>query len=180
MPWPANAASPCSTTGHDPAARIHAFARLTGPRPPERHRVDRLEVARVRHQLHAKLAAVARAVGAGRAQVVLDVAAAEHALRVGVLEPREDVERRAADDLHDHIEPATVAHPDERLLEPFGRAGLEHLVEQGNERGHALEREPLRPRVAAVQHLFEQVRPHEALEHGARVDRREPAARSRS
>ena len=63
-----------------------------------------------------------------------------------------------------------MAHPDERLLEPLGRAGFEHLVEQGNERGDALEREPLRPRVAAVEDLFEQIGPDEALEHRARVD----------
>ena len=119
-----------------------------------------------------RLAAVLRPVGAGGAHVVLDVAAAQHALRVGVLEARVDVDRRAADDLNHDVQPAAVAHADERLLEPVGGRRLEHLVEERDEARDALEREPLRAGVAAVQDLFEQVGADQALEHGRRVDGR--------
>ena len=104
--------------------------------------------------------------------MVLDVAAAEHALRIEILEAREDVDRGAADDLDHDVQPAAVAHADERLLEPVGGGRLEHLVEERNEGRHALEREPLRAGIAAVEHLFEQVGADQALEHGRRVDGR--------
>ncbi len=155
---------------HDAPSRVRALARLAGPGPPERDWVDRLQMTRVGDQLDAQFAAGARAVAAGRPHVVFHVAAAEHALRVGVLEAGEDVERRTADRLHHHVEPPAVAHADERLLEPLRRAGLEHLVEQRDERGHAFEREPFRSRVAAVQHLFEDVGPDQAFEHRRPVD----------
>ena len=156
---------------HDAPGCALPLAGLPRAGAPERHRVDRLEVARVRHQLHAQLVAAPGAVGAGRPHVVLHVAAAQHALRVGVLEPRVHVARGAPHGVDHHVEAAAVAHADQRLAQPEARAGLEHLVEQRDQRGDAFQGEALRAGVAAVQDDLEGLGPQQALEDGLPIDR---------
>ena len=76
---------------------------------------------------------------------------AEHAARVDVLEAGEDLERRPADHLGHHVQPAAVAHGEHRLLGAVRGGGVEHLGEERDEGGHAFEREALGADVARVE-----------------------------
>ena len=69
---------------------------LLGPHAAHGDRVDRLQVARIGDQVDVDRVAVASPEVAGGAHVVLDVAAAQDAARVDVLEAGEDLGRRVA------------------------------------------------------------------------------------
>ena len=155
---------------HDARARPLALARLPRACPPDGHRKHRFEVTRIRHQLRAQVAPAAGSVRAGGTHVVFDVAAAEHALGIRILEAGVEVPDRPPDDVGHHVQTTTMAHPDERLVETISSGRFEHFVEERNQRRHALEREPLGPGIPTVQDLLEQVGANEPLEHRRRVD----------
>ena len=91
---------------------------LLGPHDALEHRVDRLQVRRVRGQRHRDLLAVGRAERALGAEVVLHVAGALRGARVDVaLELVEDLGVRLADDVGEHVEPAAVRHADDDLVQ---------------------------------------------------------------
>ncbi len=124
-PWPGNAASPwmrigSTVSGLNVGAPGMRRVGARGARHALDHRVDRLEVARIRrhrdHQVHL-LAAVDRP---RRAQVVLDVAAPLDALELErvahrILELGQDLLVRLAHHVRHHVQPAAMRHPDERL-----------------------------------------------------------------
>ena len=77
------------------------------------HRVDGLEVGRVRRDRHLDLVAGAGDELALGAEVVLHVAGALDGARVDVaLELAEDLAVLLADDVGEHVEPAAVGHAD--------------------------------------------------------------------
>ena len=168
-------------------AALDPDALLLGPHPPLDHRVHRFEVARVRGEMDADGAPVLGLVGAGRAHVVLDVAAAQDAPRIDVLEAGEELLGRPADHVQHDGEAPAVAHAEHRLLHLVAAAHLQALVEHGDERGHALDREALGAEVALLEDLFEDLRPHQAVQDAlaplvgrlARRDRSPCARRSR-
>ena len=133
---------------------------LLGARAPLGDRVDELEVARVRHQRHADLAA-RRLARRAHAEVVLDVTGP--ALRVGgdgidrplALELAQDLVVRAPHHVGQHVEAAAVGHADDDLADAVGGGEVDRLVEHGHQQVEAFERELL---------LAEERAPQERLE----------------
>ena len=111
---------------HRVPLELEVDAVLLGPHDALEHRVDRLQVRRVRgHRHRGRVLAVRGGELAGLAQVVLHVAGAVRRLRVEVpLELGEDLLVRLADDVGQHVEPAAVRHADDDLVEPAARPAV--------------------------------------------------------
>ena len=144
-------------------------ARLLGARAAHDHGIDRFEVARIRSQVNAELAPFARAVFPRRADVILDVAAAQHAARVHILEARENIRRALSRDVRHHVQPPAMAHAQHHLLRARRRSRREHLVEQRNHGGHAFERKSLAPQITRLKHLLEKLRANQPFEDKAAI-----------
>src|SRR5262249_10548196 len=114
--------------------------------------------------MNPKLADAARLVFPGRADVILYVAASQHAARIHILEPRENIRSRFACDVHHDVESPAVAHAQHRGLraEPGGR--LQDFIECWDQRSHSLERETLCAEIARLQDLFKELRADQPLE----------------
>jgi hypothetical protein len=140
------------------------------------HRVDRLEVARVRRHRDDELDALAAAHRARRAQVVLDVAAPLHALdrqRVAdrVLELGQDLRVRLAEHVRHDVQPAAVRHADERLPHAgLGRLG-DDLVEHGHEHVEPFDRKPRLARERAMEEALEHLDVGQPVEQRNGIDR---------
>ena len=132
------------------------------------HRVDGLEVARVRRERHHDLVTGRRGVRAGRADVVLHVAGALHRRRVErALELEEDLAVALADRVHEHVEPAAVRGAEHG----FGHAGVggraEQRVEHRDQALGAFEAEALLAQVLRVHEPFEGLGRVQAVEDPA-------------
>ena len=128
---------------------------LFGAYAPFDNGIDELEVRRVERQGDVDLFA-ARSFAVERvAQVVLHVAAADVGFRVVVLEPGEDLAHVGLHDVDHHVEPATVRHPDDDLIDPQQRSSLDQHVQGGNHAFATFEREAFGPNVLGVEELFE-------------------------
>ena len=138
-----------------------AAARLLGPRAAHQHRIDRLEMARIRHQMHFHHAPVRRVKISRRAHVVFHVAAAERASRIDVFESREKLRRRTAHDVHHHVEPPAMAHRYHGFFGALFRRGVQNRIEQRQQRRFALERIALRAQITRLQYLLENLRPNQ-------------------
>ncbi len=146
-------------------------ARLLGARAAQRHRIDRLQVAGVRHQVDAHLPAIRAGKHAGRADVILHVAAAQHAARIDILESGEDLRRRPAHDVDDDVQAAAMAHRQHRLLRAIVGRGVQDFVQQRNQRGVAFQRIALGSDVAGVDGLLEDVGANQLIENTRTVHR---------
>ena len=143
---------------HGEPGLTHVDHVLLGPDDALEHRVDRLEVARVGHQRDRDLRPVARRVLALRAEVVLDVTGPVGAGRVQVpLELLEDLRVGLADDVGEHVEPATVRHAHDGLVQLLVGGLGEHGVQQRDQRLRALEREPALPDELGLQEHLERL-----------------------
>ena len=100
------------------------------------------------------LTAAASDVFAGRAHVVLHVAAAQHAARVDIFKSGENFLRRTPRHVDNHIQPAAMAHAHHQLHGSALAGGFDHFVHQRNQRGHAFQRKPLAAQIALLQHLL--------------------------
>ena len=111
------------------------------------HRVDHFEMRRIESQRDVHVAR--RRADVGReALVVLHVARAAHVVRVVVtFEFREQLLRRLADDVDQHVEAPAMRHADHDFLDAALPALLDQIVEQRNQRVAAFEREALLRRV---------------------------------
>ena len=146
--------------------------RLLRPGTTLDHRVGGLEVARVRDDRHVDLAGWGHA-RAGRRKVVLHVA--RSALRVEqeridrplALELAQDRLVRAADGVHEGVQPAPVRHSDGDFVRSARRRQRDRLVEHRHERLEALERELLLAEERPAQVLLEAFRLGEAAEECA-------------
>ena len=159
MPWPANAASPWSSTGKGALPRLGPVSRhalLLGPHDALDDRVDRLEVRRVRLDLDRHVAARLGAARGARALVVLHVALVGREVRMhDALEAAEDALGGVADDVGEDVQPAAVRHADDDLVHAARRRALDQAVEQRDRRVDALD---------GVAPLAQELRPEEALE----------------
>ena len=100
------------------------------------------------------------------AEVVLHVAGAVRRLRVHVtLELVEDLLVRLADDVGQHVQPAAVGHADDDLVQVRLGGGLQHLVQQRDQRLAALQREALLADVLGLQEGLERLGRVEPVEH---------------
>ena len=102
-------------------------------------------------------AAVGRAELTSGAHVVLDIAAAEDAARVDILETSEDFGGRAADGVGHYVQAAAMAHSKDCRVDAEGRAECEHCIEERDQDGEALERKALGAEVARLDDLLEEV-----------------------
>ena len=132
---------------------------LLGPGDALQHRVDDLEVGRVRDQRDVDLAVAERAdVLALGAQVVLHVTGAVRLARVHVaLELAEDLRVGLADDVGQHVQPAAVRHPDDDLVHAVFGGLVQRGVQQGDDGLAALQGEPLLPDVLGLQEGLERL-----------------------
>ena len=149
---------------HDPAPLV-AEPVLLRPRDSLDHGIDGLEVARVGRERHRDRATRAGGVLAGRAEVVLHVAAA--AGHVGIeltLELAEDLRVRLADHVGEHVQPAPVGHAEHGFFHVVVDGRVEQEVQHRDQRLGAFEAEAL---------LAEVLRVEEPLEGLGRVERRE-------
>ena len=94
---------------------------------------------------------------AGRAHVVLDVAATEDATRIDVLEAGEDFGGRAADDVGHDVETAAMAHGEDGGIDAESGTGCEHGVQKWDECGEAFQGKALCAEVAGLDGLLEDV-----------------------
>ena len=172
-PWPANAASPCTSTGSTARRGVVGDGVALGARHALDHGVDGLEVARVGGERERDLVAVGRLVLADRAEVVLHVARALRARRVELaLELAEDLRVRLADHVGEHVEPAAVRHAEHDVAHArVGGLGAER-VEHRDERLGAFEAEALLPEVLRVQEALERLGRVEPLEDAVLLRRR--------
>ena len=88
----------------------------------------------------------------GEPLVVLHVPRAPQLLQVVVaLEFDEQILGRLAEQVHQHVEPAPMRHPDDGLLDAGAPSQLHELVEQGNQAVATLEREALLTDILGMQ-----------------------------
>ena len=85
-------------------------AHLPGTRAAHHNGVHSLKVRGIAGQVERDRLAARRGVGAGRALVVLHVAATQVRSRIDILKLGEDLRGAAAHGIHHDVEPATVAH----------------------------------------------------------------------
>jgi hypothetical protein len=98
-----------------------------------------------------------RGVVAGRAYMVLDVAAAEDAARVDVFEFGEDLCGRAADGVGHDVEAAAVRHGEERTGYSGSGGSGEDLIEKRDEDGEAFKRKSFGAEITLLDHLLEEI-----------------------
>ena len=95
---------------------------------------------------------------AGCAHVIFHIATAQNAARVDVLKPGKDFFGGTPRDMHDHVQPSAVAHAHHQIHRATLAGGVENLIHQRDESGHAFERKALVAEIALLQNLLEQVR----------------------
>ena len=117
--------------------------RLLGARPAGRNRIDSFQMARIRHQVDPDFFSGTANVCARRADMVFDVARAQHAARIHVLEPSHDLVRAFARRMHHDVQAATMTHGHYGRVRAMLRGRIQDGIEQGNQRRDALEREAL-------------------------------------
>src|SRR5579871_1063030 len=161
-------AGKCRISVHDDSQEagraVLAGARLLGPHPPQRHRVDRLQVAGIGNQVNVDGASVLGGVNAGGAQVVLHIAAPQHAARIHILEVGEDFRGRAPHDVGDHIQASAVAHAQNGLLRSAPGGALQQLIQQRNQYRDAFQGKTFAAQVARLHNLLEQIGANQALQ----------------
>ena len=119
----------------------------------------------------------------GRALVILDVAAAEGAARVHILEAGEDIGHLPSHGVRHHVEPSAMAHGHHAFVGTVLDGRFEGFLEQRNQRGVAFEREALGANVERLQHLLEDVGLDQLRQDALAIDRlglRIPCARAPS
>ena len=117
------------------------------------------------------LGAAIGGVFAGRADVVLDVSAAENAARVDIFEFGEDFFGLTLGDVDDHVKASTVAHAHDKFDCAVSSGCVEEFVQEWNEGGTALEGKALASKVSLVQDLFKQFGADEEIENARLIDR---------
>ena len=170
MPCPANAASPWTSSGKILLAATFAGAVLLGARAADGDGIDGLEMAGIRNQVNMHLAAAARFIFAGRAHVILHVAAEPRTLRGSTSSKPAKISSggRLATWAMTLSRPRWLM-PMTSSIAPCCAAGVENLVHQRNQRGDAFEREPLAAQITLLHDLLENVGADEEFENALLV-----------
>src|SRR5882724_11634019 len=100
---------------------------------------------------------------AGRAEVILNVAAAEDAAWVDVLEADEKLFGWASGDGEEDAEAAAMTHAEDEFFGAIFAGGFEDFIEQGDQRGVAFKRKALVAEVTLLQYLLEHFGADQAL-----------------
>src|SRR5579885_3120491 len=101
--------------------------------------VNGFEMAGIRNQMNLDFLSVVGGVRSRRPDVIFDVAGAEDAARIDILESRNDFVRRLASGVNHYVEAAAMTHGHDRLDGAVLAGGVEEGVEQRDESGDALE-----------------------------------------
>ena len=144
-PWPANAASPCSSSGStDVRFTLSPYLRLLGARLAEHHRIDRFEMRGIGGQRQMHVVAVERAVRRC-AEVILHVARALHVrrLRRAALEFVEELAIGLAHHVDEHVQAPAMRHAEHDVLDAQRAAALDDLLHRRDRRFAAVEPEAL-------------------------------------
>ena len=102
--------------------------------------------------------------------MIFHVAAAEHAARIDIFKSGENFFGRALGDVDDHVEASAMAHAHDQFMRAVLAGGVENLIDQRNQRGHAFEREALVAEIALLQHLLEDVGADQQIEDALLID----------
>jgi len=169
-PCPANAESPWINTGTTCSRVCVAAMRLARAHRAAHDRVDDLQVRRVERECEVDGAAGRQQVGT-EAHVVLHVARVRRIVGVVELafELGEQLLRRLAEHVDQHVEAAAVGHAEHHVIHAVGATAADQFVEQRNQAVAAFEREALLADILGVQVAFEAVGLHELLEHALLV-----------
>src|SRR6185312_11477892 len=138
-----------------------ADALLPCARAPHDDGIDRLKMARVRGEVQVNDPAVGRSEVAGRAGMILYVAAAHDAARIDIFEFGKCFGSVAANGVGDDVQAATVGHCDDRPLNTDFSRGDKRLVEIGDQCRKTFERETLGAEIALLNHLLKNIRADE-------------------
>ena len=172
MPWPANAASPWTSRGKYFSLPCSPCAILFGASTAHGHGVHRFQMAGIRNQVDVNFRPRAGHVFAGCAHVVFHVAAAQNAARIHVFKSGKDFFGRTPGHVHNHVQPAAVAHAHHQIHRAALTGCFENFIHQGDQGGHAFERKALVAEIALLQDLLEQVGPDELVENVLLIHRR--------
>ncbi len=107
---------------------------------------------------------------AGRADMILHVAATQHAARIDIFESAKNFHRRTVHDIDDHVQASAMTHRQHGLLGAIARRGVQNLVQQRNQRRVAFQRVALSPDVAGMDGLLEHVCADQLVQNAAPVD----------
>src|SRR5665213_1632113 len=139
-----------------------ADALLPRPRAAHHDRIDRLQMARVRCQMQVDDLAVRRGEVAGRAGVVLHVAAAHHAARIDILKLRKCPGSIAPNRVGDDVQAPAMRHRDDRPRYAHLSGRDERLVEVGDQRRQPFQRKSFRAEIPLLNHLLKNIRADQA------------------
>jgi hypothetical protein len=157
---------------------------LLGPHATQDHRVDELEMARVKTERQMDARAARCPVVAAVTHVILHVAPTEEQGGILVLELAEDLARTLADHIGQHVQPAAVRHAQHDLADSLLRRPLDRQVQERDQALAALERKALRAQKLLAHELLEDHRFGQAREDpallfaGQRFPVRRPSMRS--
>ena len=129
---------------------VRTVSRLFRARAAHRNWIDGFEMARIGNDVHVDRLPARRRVNAGRADVILHVARAEHAARIDIFKSRDDFVRRLARRVNHDVQPPAVAHRDHGIDRARFARGIQNRIEQRNQRGHAFERKALGAQIARL------------------------------
>ena len=144
---------------------------LLGAGAAHGHGIDGLQVAGIRDQVNVNLRPRPGHVFAGRAHVIFHVAAAQNAARIDVFKSGKNFFGRALGHLHNHVQPAAMAHAHDQFHRALLPGGVQNLIHQRDQGGHAFERKALAAQIALLQHLLEEIGPDQLVEHPLLVHR---------
>src|ERR1700685_3273556 len=82
---------------------------MLGPGAANGHRINRFQMAGIRYQMNVYLSPAARDVLPGRAHVIFNVAAPQHAARIDIFKSRKNLFGRPPGHLHQHVQAAAMA-----------------------------------------------------------------------
>ena len=142
-----------------------AMTGLLGARTTHSHGIDSFEVAGIRNEMDIERLAGRGGVCPGGADVIFDVARAEHAAGIDIFKTRDDFEGWLTGDVGHHAEAAAVAHSHDGFKAAKFARGIENGIEQRNERRVAFQGKSFGAEIAILEDLLEEIRAHEALEY---------------
>ncbi len=150
--------------GQDVLPTFAADAGLLGTSAAHGDRIDGFQVTGIRDEVNFNRAPASRTIFASGADVIFDVAAAQHAARVHILKIGKDLGRGPADDVHHHVQPPAMAHGQDHLLGARSCAGFHNLIQQRNQGGKAFERIALCADKTSLQSLLEEFGANQSFE----------------
>ncbi len=89
--------------------------------------------------------------------MIFHVAGAEHAARINVLKSGNDFVWRLARGVNHDVQAAAMAHGHDGFDSPVLAHRVQNGIEEGDQGCHAFKGKSLRPQIAGLQHLLEEI-----------------------